>query len=192
MPKDSEKVRLPELPVFKKYSLALRQEFASVDEILSVLERTTTKIRDSIERADEERRRQEQAIQPDDVDDPEVQEFDEEQISDDDSPQQADLDDIERPFWEEPLEEDEPVPTPSGSSKSRTRTERPAKARAKPKTKTKRTRPSVVPVGHHGKPIAPKKPAPKKSAPKKPAPKKPAPKKPVRSKPKSRTGSRRR
>src|SRR5688572_3241126 len=101
MPKDSSKVRLPELPVFKKYSLALRQEFASVEEVLSVLERTTTKIRDSVERADEERRRQEQAAAPDE---PELRDEDEGEgtFEAEEPSQEAEEDGSERPFWEEP------------------------------------------------------------------------------------------
>lgn len=61
MEKDPRQIRLPELPVFKKYSLALRQEFAGADEVLSMLERTKTRVGALVERAEEQRRRQEAA-----------------------------------------------------------------------------------------------------------------------------------
>lgn len=59
MAKESDKVRLPELPVFKRFSLALRQEYASADEVLSVLERTVTRINALLDQAEEARRRAE-------------------------------------------------------------------------------------------------------------------------------------
>ncbi|MBW3589565.1 MAG: hypothetical protein KY429_09120 [Actinobacteria bacterium] len=61
MAKESEKIRLPELPIFKKYSLAVRQEFATPNEILATLERTTARIQKLLEKAEDERRRKEQA-----------------------------------------------------------------------------------------------------------------------------------
>lgn len=61
MAKESEKIRLPELPIFKKYSLAVRQEFATPHEILATLERTTARIQKLLEKAEDERRRKQQA-----------------------------------------------------------------------------------------------------------------------------------
>lgn len=61
MAKETEKIRLPELPIFKKYSLAVRQEFATPHEILATLERTTARIQKLLEKAENERRRREQA-----------------------------------------------------------------------------------------------------------------------------------
>src|ERR671918_472375 len=49
-PGDSDKIRLPELPVFKRFSLALRQEYATADEILAVIDRTVSRIKDLLER----------------------------------------------------------------------------------------------------------------------------------------------
>lgn len=63
MAKESEKIRLPELPIFKKYSLAVRQEFATPHEILATLERTTARIQKLLEKAEDERRRKLQAEQ---------------------------------------------------------------------------------------------------------------------------------
>ena len=61
MAKETEKIRLPELPIFKKYSLAVRQEFATPHEILATLERTTARIQKLLEKAEDERRRKQQA-----------------------------------------------------------------------------------------------------------------------------------
>lgn len=47
-PNDSQepgRVRLPELPIFQKYSIALRQEFADAAEFKSILEKTLTRLR---------------------------------------------------------------------------------------------------------------------------------------------------
>lgn len=63
MAKETEKIRLPELPIFKKYSLAVRQEFATPHEILATLERTTARIQKLVEKAEDERRRKQQAEQ---------------------------------------------------------------------------------------------------------------------------------
>lgn len=54
---DSDKIRLPELPVFKRFSLALRQEYATAEEILAVIDRTVSRIKDVIDRDEEIRRR---------------------------------------------------------------------------------------------------------------------------------------
>ena len=61
MAKETEKIRLPELPIFKKYSLAVRQEFATPHEILATLERTTARIQKLLEKAEDESRRKQQA-----------------------------------------------------------------------------------------------------------------------------------
>lgn len=44
MAESEDSVRLPELPVFKRYSLALRQEFAGGEEVLAMLDRTALKV----------------------------------------------------------------------------------------------------------------------------------------------------
>lgn len=47
-PNDSQepvRVRLPELPIFQKYSIALRQEFADAAEFKSILEKTLNRLR---------------------------------------------------------------------------------------------------------------------------------------------------
>jgi len=41
---ESPKIRLPELAIFKKYSIALRKEFAEAEEFDSVLEKTLTQL----------------------------------------------------------------------------------------------------------------------------------------------------
>lgn len=56
---DDDRIRLPELPIFKKYSLALRHEFASPKEILAALERSETKVQKLLDKAEERRRRME-------------------------------------------------------------------------------------------------------------------------------------
>jgi hypothetical protein len=66
-PGDSDKIRLPELPVFKRFSLALRQEYATADEILSVIDRTVSRIKDVLDREAEIRRRAESEEFPDEV-----------------------------------------------------------------------------------------------------------------------------
>ena len=60
MAKETNKIRLPELPIFKKYSLAVRQEYVTPQEVLAALERTTARVERLIEKAEEERRRQEE------------------------------------------------------------------------------------------------------------------------------------
>lgn len=59
MAKQRDQIRLPELPVFKKFSLALRQEYANADEILNVLDRTATRVQRLVEKAEDARRRAE-------------------------------------------------------------------------------------------------------------------------------------
>jgi hypothetical protein len=66
-PGDSDKIRLPELPVFKRFSLALRQEYATADEILSVIDRTVSRIKDVLDREAEIRRRAEIEEIPEDI-----------------------------------------------------------------------------------------------------------------------------
>jgi hypothetical protein len=66
-PGDSDKIRLPELPVFKRFSLALRQEYATADEILSVIDRTVSRIKDVLDREAEIRRRADAEEFPDEV-----------------------------------------------------------------------------------------------------------------------------
>jgi hypothetical protein len=61
MDKETGQVRIPELPVFKKYSLAVRQEFAGADEILAILERTTDRIHVLVAREEEARKRKAEA-----------------------------------------------------------------------------------------------------------------------------------
>lgn len=53
--KTNDRVRLPELPIFKKYSLALRQEFASPKELLTALDRTTKKVETFLDKAENQR-----------------------------------------------------------------------------------------------------------------------------------------
>lgn len=53
MGNQTPKIRLPELPIFKKYSLALRQEFASSRELLLALERTASKIQKVLDREEQ-------------------------------------------------------------------------------------------------------------------------------------------
>lgn len=48
MPDEDPKVRLPGLAVFKRYSLALRQETAPAEEFLDILERTAARVREVI------------------------------------------------------------------------------------------------------------------------------------------------
>lgn len=166
MAKDPEKIRLPELPVFKKYSLALRQEFASVDEILAVLDRTSMKIRDTVERADEERRRQESShvTDPEEVDGSSVEDDPDLQV---DFPDEFEDLHQDRPFWEEPGAEDAGFASLTSEDKAAPRA---PKRRPKPKKKTK---PAIVPVGDHGKPIgASKRSSKKKTSTKKPSTKK--------------------
>src|ERR671918_91968 len=82
-PGDSDKIRLPELPVFKRFSLALRQEYATADEILSVIDRTVSRIKDVLDREAEIRRRADAEEFPDDVvafDDEESELFPEEMV----------------------------------------------------------------------------------------------------------------
>lgn len=43
----SRKIRLPELPIFRKYSLALRQEFARPEELLLALEETRRQVEEA-------------------------------------------------------------------------------------------------------------------------------------------------
>lgn len=50
--KANDRIRLPELPIFKKYSLALRQEFASPKELLSALDRTARKVETFLDKAE--------------------------------------------------------------------------------------------------------------------------------------------
>lgn len=54
-----ESIRLPELPVFKKYSLALRQEFAEAKEIIGLLERTLDRVASIVEAAEADEEREE-------------------------------------------------------------------------------------------------------------------------------------
>lgn len=63
MAKDGDQVRLPELPIFKKYSLALRQEFASPKEILNVLDRTANKIQRVLEKAEAQQRNEQVEVE---------------------------------------------------------------------------------------------------------------------------------
>ena len=44
-PEDPPKIRLPELPIFQKYSIALRQEFADAKEFELILEKTLKRVR---------------------------------------------------------------------------------------------------------------------------------------------------
>lgn len=62
---EDDRVRLPELPVFKRYSLALRQEFAGGEEILAMLDRTALKVQQILDarRASLEEEQAEQASQ---------------------------------------------------------------------------------------------------------------------------------
>lgn len=88
MAKESEKVRLPELPVFKRFSLALRQEYASADEILSVINRTVTRINALLDQAEEARRRANgrdvpDAVIPEELDEPEEPEEEPEEVQSD-------------------------------------------------------------------------------------------------------------
>ena len=57
-----EQIRLPELPVFKRFSLALRQEYATASEILSMLDRTTSRIETLLKKAEEESRKAEDPV----------------------------------------------------------------------------------------------------------------------------------
>lgn len=50
--KNSDRIRLPELPIFKKYSLAVRQEFASPKELLAALDRTARKVETFLDKAE--------------------------------------------------------------------------------------------------------------------------------------------
>lgn len=50
--KANDRIRLPELPIFKKYSLALRQEFASPKELLNALDRTARKVETFLDKAE--------------------------------------------------------------------------------------------------------------------------------------------
>lgn len=60
MAKETDKIRLPELPIFKKYSLAVRQEYVTPQEVLDALERTTARVERLVEKAEEDRRRREE------------------------------------------------------------------------------------------------------------------------------------
>ncbi|HVE76268.1 MAG TPA: hypothetical protein VND22_05825 [Actinomycetota bacterium] len=58
MAREKQQVRLPELPVFKRFSLVLRQEFASAEDVLAALERSSQKVQRSIDKAEEQKRRE--------------------------------------------------------------------------------------------------------------------------------------
>lgn len=51
MAPDSDQIRLPELPIFKKYSLAVRQEFASPKELMSILASSMARVEKAVARA---------------------------------------------------------------------------------------------------------------------------------------------
>lgn len=92
MAKDDTRVRLPELPIFKKYSLALRQEFATPKELLGVLDRTASKVQGLIEKAEAAKR----ALEPPTP--PEIEAIDEEVLSQE----------VEAPTSSPPIAEGEP------------------------------------------------------------------------------------
>lgn len=164
MAKDDDKVSLPELPVFKKYSLALRQEFASPKEVLSVLERTASKVHAMLERAEAKRRREleSQQLEPEPELLPEpssAEEMTDEgaELSSDAAPDEpfdlenyvsrasevAEIELDEPPIWEPETEPAVSSPPPTGRPK------RKKKAAAR----KRRPRPEIIPVSSRGTPL---------------------------------------
>lgn len=150
---DEEQIRLPELPVFKRYSLALRQEFASPEEILTMLERTSARIESIVRKAQKRKEPPSDPIEeaePIEESDPagsEETDFDATQLIHPDQLTTAeappgileeDLDD--RPFWD--IDEPDAVITKARSPKPR-----PSKPKRKPPA------PEIVRVGPRGQPI---------------------------------------
>lgn len=180
MAKETGKIRLPELPIFKKYSLAVRQEYVTPQEVLAALERTTARVERLIEKAEEERRRQEEqekgeaerialeeqerswseaGVVPDEPEESEVEEDIPGTMELDKADEVAPVDGgraseepvEERPFWE--IDDDE-LPQPKAKPVPQPKDK--PKPKPKPKKAKSRPRPQVVQVSRRGKPITKK------------------------------------
>lgn len=166
MKTDPQQVRLPELPIFKKYSLALRDEYARASDVLALLERTSARIQQMVDKAEEALRRQEEAelaaaaavAEEIQVEEPVLEAVAEPE--DEAEPEEEDA----TPFWEMDLPEEDPPTTTAPKAKPKGR----AIAKPAPKKKSKVVRTGIVHVGAHGKPMAKKttaaKPKPKPKA----------------------------
>lgn len=165
MKTDPEQVRLPELPIFKKYSLALREEYARASDVLAMLERTSSRIKEMVEKAEDKRRKEDEVVRALQVEaEAEVEALDE--VEHDDPPEvdeQEDEEDV-RPFWENDDSEVDPVP-PRAMSTSRARpkpkvaAKKATKAKPAPKKpatrkKASAVRTQIVRVGEKGTPLS--------------------------------------
>jgi len=150
MANEPEQIRLPELPVFKRYSLALRQEYASAEEISAVLQRTSAKLEELLENAERKAREALEKAEEIDHEAEAVTTPMDEAVESEQLDEELDPGD-ERPFWEAPEALPSKAPKVAAGKV-------PTQAKPKPKTKTKtktktKAKHSVVPVGHHGRPL---------------------------------------
>lgn len=172
MAEHNDSIRLPELPVFKRYSLALRQEYASAEEILGILQRSSAKVEDILSKQADKQRREEEVLA--NVPEPTEQPGGSEDLS-----MLEESEDLpsDRPFWEDDSGEEDllPLSEPPARARQKSVTRRTVDAgrRATPKSQPKlkaKTKPkhTVVRVGSHGDPIPRSRPsvkaAPKRSA----------------------------
>lgn len=145
MAKDGDQVRLPELPIFKKYSLALRQEFASPKEILNVLDRTASKVQRVLERAEETAPAEPEpgtfAAESEPSPVPELEPDDAVFRLLDESKSEAQPDVDDRPIWEPEPSSPPPPKRPKGKAPRRRAKISPRK-RAPKRTRVTRTKPS--------------------------------------------------
>ena len=189
MKTDPEQVRLPELPIFKKYSLALREEYARAPDVLAMLERTSSRIKEMVEKAEDLRRKEDEIVSALQVEaEAEVETLDE--VEHDEPPEVDEPEDEDvRPFWENDDSEVDPVPpgalsTPRARPKPKVAAKKATKAKPSPKKpaarkKASAVRTQIVRVGERGTPLTSRSAKPKPKTKPKPKPKaraKPKPK----------------
>lgn len=162
MASDDDRIRLPELVIFKKFSLALRQEFASSKDLLIALERSMTKVQKLAEKAKGK-------AQTDDESPPEFVVSDvfgeiDEEVSEDSEASSWEAEPVRAPAWERgsadtPIWEPEPSHPDQLLDGEVNRPDPPPAPRAtrRPKPKRKAPKIEVIQVSRQGKPLARKK-----------------------------------